>query len=118
MLNLGISPSFSNCIVISQGVNNSNELGILLMLRELFTTVVPQTQFLNRNSQLLQVTVLKLLLSKKKKKKNLDNEYKFISLKSPITMNGAIVKMLQVFQKGAQITGLNSALGCTCISRH
>lgn len=48
MPNPEISFSLTNCILTSQGVNNFKELGILLVLRELFTTVVPQALFLKR----------------------------------------------------------------------
>lgn len=49
MLNPRISASLSSCILISQSMNDLKELGILLMLHELFTMVVPQIQLLKRN---------------------------------------------------------------------
>lgn len=55
MLNSEISFSLTNCTLISQGVNNFKELGILLVLRELFTTVVPQALFLKRNFRSLSL---------------------------------------------------------------
>jgi len=55
ILNTEISFSLSNCIPTSQGVNNLKELGILLVLRELFTTVVPQPLFLKRNFRSLSL---------------------------------------------------------------
>lgn len=89
MLNPVISDSFSNCILISQGVNNLKELGILPMLPELFTTVVPQTQCLKRNSILFRSLSLNYFPKKKKKinrkpTKMLDYLCKFISLEVPL----------------------------------